>query len=144
MPLAVLGQGETDLCHKAARMFHTAWMITGSNPLMDQWRRCVRAFCGDQGTERGLCDLPRVDDLAKLQAILELHAAHPERRVASDADAFFFPNAILVTGPLHIVWNAFESAVSKVSWWPSLKQATVMLMGFLGIQAFVIAFWKFA
>ena len=132
MPLATLGQGETDLEHKAARVVHAAWMVTGTRPLLDVWRSGVRGFCGDQGTERGLCDMPRVDDLSKVKEVLARHAAAPVQHVASDAASFFFPNAILITGPLHIVWNAFESAVQKVPWWPDLKEATSMLMSFLG------------
>ena len=114
MPLSTCGQGETDLEHKAARTVHTGWMITGCTDSFVSWRQSVRCFCGDQGTERGLCDMPRVDDLEKLQETLQRHLDNPDLLVCSDPDAFFFPRAILVTGPLHIVWKAFEVAVVKV------------------------------
>ena len=42
-------------------------------------------------------------------------------------DLYFFPRLMLVTGPLHILWNAFESSVKSLEMWPAYKKATPSL-----------------
>ena len=132
LPLATLAVGETDLDHKGARVVHTGWLITGEADCFHKWRLSVRGVCSDQGTERAIVDMPRVDDVASLHESLDRIRIAGDTSRISDADSFFFPNAVLVTGPLHILWNAFESAVKSVEWWPEFQADVSALLSFLG------------
>ena len=86
----------------------------------------------DPGAERGLRNMPRAHDPDAITEAVDHHGAHPEFRVSTDLEALLFPLAVLVTGPLHIVWNAFQTALNLVDWWPELKELISAVLSFLG------------
>ena len=47
-------------------------------------------------------------------------------------ESWFFPRAVFVSGPLHIVWNAFESAIKKSPHWEKTKESLAGILAFLG------------
>ena len=109
---AFWGHGETDLAHKGQQVLHFAKLLTGTEEGLRQYRMSVRGMCTDQGTERALCDLPNLTDVAGMAETLERINRKELKLVGSEPNAFLFPVACWVSGPLHIIWNAYESGVS--------------------------------
>jgi hypothetical protein len=79
-------------------------------------------------------DAPNVDDPASVADVLGKISTGEIQLVASEPEAFFFPRAIWVSGPLHVVWNAFEKAVQSTPGWPTFKESLAGILAFLGNQ----------
>ena len=71
-------------------------------------------------------------DLEQVGRILDDHRAGRLELWGSRPEAFWFPNAILVTGPLHIIWNSFERCVTASPIWMSFKEILSAILSFLG------------
>ena len=134
LPLAVVGYGETDLPHKVRAMLHVARLMTGSISALDAWRLSIRGMCTDQGAERGLCDIPFIADPSHVSQVLSDYQEKKIPMLCSEPSTFFFPKAVLITGPLHIVWNAFETAVKQSPSWPNYKETLAAILHLLGHQ----------
>lgn len=134
MPLAVVGYGESDLAHKVAATVHTAHMNTGSPEGLENYRWSVRGVCADQGTEKALVDIPNIEGAAEVQDVLERLQRGDLELLGSQPSAFFYPKAIFVSGPLHILWNAFATHVKLTPEWSSFKETLSAILYFLGHQ----------
>ena len=132
LPLGVLGYGETDIAHKVQVLVHTARLLTGSSSALDAWRHSIRGMCTDQGVERSLCDIPFIQDPALVNQVLDDYKANKVPMLGSEPNAFFFPKAVLITGPMHILWNAFEQCVKRTASWPFFQEILSAILAFLG------------
>ena len=95
-------------------------------------RLSVRGMCTDQGSgERQLVDMPYVDDPALVAMAME-ESAETGDRLSRCAEAFMFPRALWVSGPLHLVWNAFEAAIKESPGWEDIKTQLAHILQFLG------------
>ena len=97
MPLCTLGHGETDFQHKAKALLHTIRMVTGSAENFRCFRWGIRGVCSDQGTERAICDMPRMDSVDAVESLLAAHAGDARGALSINPEAYFFPLAVLVT-----------------------------------------------
>ena len=82
--------------------------------------------------------MPKVTAVADVDRTLVEHADRGVPLSPTNAAAFFLPLALLVTGPLHIVWNAFENAMKGLERWLSFKEflsAILSLLGNAGLRA---------
>ena len=95
-------------------------------------RLSVRGMCTDQGSaERCLVDMPYVDDPERVSAALE-EVARGGEHLTSDPFAFMFPRALWVSGPLHLLWNAFETSIKSSPRWDDTKEQLTAVLHFLG------------
>ena len=127
-----MGYGEGDVAHITRATIHKGKLQTGTPENFYKWRLTFRGLCADQGWEREIADAPNVDDPDKVQDALLQVATGKLRLLGSDPDAFLFPRMLLVTGPLHIVWNSFESACKANPTWPAMKDFLSGVMSVLG------------
>lgn len=98
---------------------------------LDRWRASIRGICSDQGVEVGLCDLPDISRPEEMMKLLQSDGPQDLVQVTAGS-SYFFPNALLVMGPLHIIWNAFESCISGLKVWPEFRELLSGILGFLG------------
>jgi len=132
LPLGVLGYGEANLANKLRLVLHAAKLLTGTPESLSRWRHSVRGLCADQGVERFIADAPNVSDPSLVEDVLARHHAGQLQLHATEPDSFFLPNAVLVSGPLHVAWNAFESAVKAAPEWEPYKEFLSNVLSFLG------------
>ena len=124
MPLVCLGHSEADLPHNMMAMIHSAKLLTGSKAGFDQWRLSLRAAITDQGIERRLAECPYLESPADFHnAIRAMQHGDTDgggpRIPASMPYAYLFPALVQVTGPQHIIWNAFEASIKHLDGWDS-------------------------
>lgn len=131
LPPGALGVGETDLAHKARVLLHTAKLQTGTTAALEAWRLSVRGVCADQGVEHSLVDIAYVEDPDLVARAVE-NMKKGEGPEAHDPMAFFFPRAVLVTGPLHIIWNSFQHCVEHTEGWQEYKSFLAAVLAVLG------------
>ena len=132
LPLGVFGYGEANLANKLRLVLHAAKLLTGTPEGLHRWRHSVRGLCADPGVERFIADAPNVSDPRLVEdAVAKHHAGHLQLH-ATEPDSFFLPNAVLVSGPLHLVWDAFESAVKAAPEWEAYKEFLSNVLSFLG------------
>ena len=106
---APTGYGETDAAHKGQLLIHVARLLTGSDTALEAFRFSVRGMCTDQGSaERALIDMPHVLKPEEVRQTLADYREGKTTLLSSKPMSWFFPRAILITGPMHVYWNAFE------------------------------------
>ena len=49
-----------------------------------------------------------------------------------DRDAYYFPFGMGTTDPMHIIWNAFEKAITTLELWPEYESQLRGCLAFLG------------
>lgn len=129
-PLSCVGYGEKDLAHVLKCTHHQFNLLCGG----DAWDRCRHSVIGihtDQGgVERNIADAPNFKSMAEVEALVAEHSGGGVFR-PRQPDLYMFPRAMKATGPLHICWNAAESAVKARADWPELEALISAALGFL-------------
>ena len=144
MPVTVLGKGQTSTSQKFDKLVHSATLVAGESGL-DTWRREVRGFTTDQGTERKIRQCPishSAEGRDRLDASIAAVSSGAEAFQAQH-DSFFFPNALEMTGHLHVFWNSFQKGCLSFSEdWPlydSILRCVCKLVGNLSNSQCFIA-----
>ena len=52
--------------------------------------------------------------------------------MAAVPEMYFFPRMLLVTGPLHICWNAYKTVIQASTLWEKLLDCLREFLAFLG------------
>lgn len=121
-----LTQSAPDLQQSAIRfeqtMHNKAQFSVRAHSHLESYKACVLGLpevgmLSDQGVERGLADIPNTDDSQKIQELLADTASGKKTMLAAEPETFFWPRLLSVTGPLHIIWNAFARVVQISPEW---------------------------
>ena len=115
LPCTTMSHGHGTIGDIAHRMLWVLILICGR--FIDLFRSQVRSWLSDQSTERKLLTSP-----ARI-----LHDVCPEKCMTSvDADSTepLLPHALEILDHCHILMNALETAVKKLSWWQSMKETS--------------------
>ena len=131
LPLAVVGHGEKDVAHKARVVMHVAKLLTGTPHALLRWRNSIVGLCTDQGSERALADMPNCDEPSQLAEIID-DLQHSGNEIMRNPKTYFFPRALWVSGPMHIIWNGCEAAIKASPGWDQFKDVLGAIAGFLG------------
>jgi len=110
-----MGHGEGDVAHKAGIIIHKGELFTGAPVLFSKWRWCQRGVCADQGWEREVADSPNVNDTDQVRRALQQLASGEVKLIGSNPEAYLFPCMLFVTGPMHILWNAYETSCTAIT-----------------------------
>ena len=89
-------------------------------------------MCADQGVEKGIADVPNVENPEQIQQILTQVRTGQRQMLATKPDSYFFPVLLLITGPMHILWNSFETAIKMTKGWQSYKPFLAAVLSVLG------------
>jgi len=89
-------------------------------------------MCSDQGLERLIVDSPNIDQPDEVEAVLDQHRPGALRLLASEPDKHFMPNAVLMSGPLHVVRNAYKAAIKSAPGWDEYKEVFSAMLALLG------------
>ena len=130
LPLSVLGVGETSLGQKVKRVIHAGKLWAGEKH-WDTFRYGIRGMCSDQGTEKALCDCPNVDKPEHVARAL-MKMQDPGWDSSPLEVDWLFPRALWVAGPLHQIWNAFETAIKASPRWNAFEVFLKAMLAFLG------------
>ena len=79
-----------------------------------------------------MVDIPHIEDAEHVNRILVDYKAQRISMLSSEPTAFFFPRAVLITGPMHVLWNGFEHAVKRGPSWAGFKETLASILAFLG------------
>lgn len=126
MPPVFLGMRGMDLAHKTDASVHQSWLEYGPT---HKSLRCslhaVRTVLTDLGCERGIANYW---DIASFYM-----SSHRDHATISDADrnAFLYPNAIGVPGPLHIIDWLLREMLDTMSFWPALLKRIKLIAQYL-------------
>ena len=139
LPIMAVGHGDSDLPHKVSMALHVAKLMAGVGPELFTWRCSFRGCCPDQGVERGIVDAPYVEDRdpAQCMALLQAWADGEVPMLATKPEAYLFPRCLLITGPCHVGWNAYKSAVIAQPSWDkelSILKAVMTILGQRGLR----------
>lgn len=125
LPVSVLGRGKANTSHKLCKAVRSIKLNTGRDGF-DAWRRSIRGFASDQGTERRLRWCPHAEGPASALAARDAAAAITAgtTTLADASEHMFMPEALDTAGHLHIIWNALENAVlSGLPQWSAWYEA---------------------
>ena len=129
LPVSVLGVGEASFAKKLESVSHQVTMVCGDAEQHSVFRKSIFGVMSDQaGTERQFADCGKVHNPEVADAVV----ARTESDAGPDADAYYFENGVGVTDPMHIIWNAFEDAVTKLACWSDYKEKLSGCLAFLG------------
>ena len=118
-----MGYGEGDLAHKLRAMTHAAKVRTGSDTALRAWRWAQVGACTDQGgADKLLADTPCLTSPDSAAEIARQLMECGSKLSASEIDSYMFPRMIHCTGPLHITWNAYQSACQASEGWGSFEE----------------------
>ena len=132
-PAGCLGFGDGDLAHKMRVLTHAARLRTGSEEGFRAWRWAQVGSCTDQGgADKLIADAPCIADDDSVFEVAQSLQEAGTRVPPTDADKFLFPRMIHCTGPLHIVWNAYKTAVIECPGWSRFEDIVRASCAFLG------------
>eukprot|EP00435_Cladocopium_sp_Y103_P039770 s2160_g10.t1 len=117
-PALTLGKGEASVAQKARLLVHSCCLEYGSGQL-SLWRRQVFSFLSDQGTERHLPQFA-VNLEGNLAEFCQNLARAPSS--ASADDPLLMPQALLMPGLLHILFNGLEEAMVQLPEWKQMER----------------------
>ncbi len=135
IPLGCLGLGAADISHKLRVLVHHAKLKTGSDRALENWRWTRIGLVTDQGTERLLADSPNILGIQDVEQVLTEYRAGRLELLPSKPENWLFPRLVGVTGPLHIAWNAYETAVKGSAKWDEHETFLRSVLYFLGTKA---------
>lgn len=118
MPVTVLGKQHTSTQHKYKKLLHSATLVAGLEGL-DSWRMAVKGYTSDQGTERCIRQCPysrSPEDVERVKAAVEAMKGGVSS-FDQHHDLYFLPQALEISGHLHIIWNAFKRSVLSLEEW---------------------------
>ena len=74
--------------------------------------------------------MPKCDNEERIAEVIADRKDNGDELVRQP-DAFFFPRALWVSGPMHICWNAFESACKTSPHWEQTQEVLAAILSFL-------------
>eukprot|EP00969_Alexandrium_andersonii_P044253 1941894-Alexandrium_andersonii.AAC.1 len=131
-PTGRVGFGEGGLAHKLRILVHAAKVRAGSDAGFEAWRRGQVGACADQGVERLIANAPYVADQSSVARIARDTQESGSSLPPNDPASFMFPRMLHCTGPLHIVWNAYQSSCTRSHGWESFEEVLKAVCAFLG------------
>ena len=126
---STLGSGEGDLPHKFHCLHHQMLLRTGGSKRLELYRWSRVAMLSDQGTEKGLESVPYFEDHERMVADVRSGTSAP---LPSEPEKFYWPRMLGYSGPMHIVWNAFRSAIEGSALWDWFRSVFAAMLEVLG------------
>ena len=122
MPVMTLARGETRTYVKAQRL-RSAIILENGQDHFDVYRRQVKGWVSDQGTEKGIPHWPMGNGqrMNELVAGLQEPGAGVEAVVQGTAEAFL-PNSFSHPGMLHILFNSLEETCKSCPRWDQVEK----------------------
>lgn len=118
---------------KTVKLIWQASLESGAK--LETWRRQVKGFLSDQGTERLVTKAPFFDstDQESIRATVQkLQSGEATVNDASVRQTYFLPSCLEHIGHKHVIFNALESAVESQHEWSEFKVGLAALLKLLG------------
>ena len=137
--LTVFGYGAGSLTYKYRNLLHGICLKCSNDQEVDSYRESVVGWTSDQGTEYKISDIavaqpPNRELLLKASRDIGCREAFLQTDACAQKH-FLFPWCLAMTGHLHLISNALESAVTKCRIWTQVKHGIQGLLGFLNSRA---------
>lgn len=134
LPVSTLGYGRASLPHKVRNIiFSSLLLVPPTESAFEEWRRSVRSFVSDQGTERKICDVAAVGAFIPGNVIETLDSLdRGDVPLHTNSEAYLFPYALQVDDVCHVMFNALEGALTLAGVWGDFEKDLRALTGFLG------------
>ena len=137
--LTVFGHGAASLTYKYRNLLHGICLKCSDDQEVDSYRESVVGWTSDQGTEYKISDIafaqpPNRELLLKASRDIGCREAFLQTDACAQKH-FLFPWCLAMTGHLHLISNALESAVTKCRIWTQVKHGIQGLLGFLNSRA---------
>ena len=139
--ITTLGRGETRTFLKACRLRHAIVLENGPD-YEDTYRAQVKGWVSDQGTEKGLPQMPVSGDPAELQALAALldveggeAEANVENLVQGTSKGLLW-NSFRHLGMMHIMFNALQESCKAPPRWDSFEKQLAAISKLLRDRSF--------
>ena len=141
MVITTLGRGETRTFLKACRLRHAIVLENGPD-YGDTYRAQVKGWVSDQGTEKGVPQMPVSGDPAELQALAALldvegggAEANVENLVQGTSKGLLW-NSFRHLGMMHIMFNALQESCKASPRWDSFEKQLAAISKLLRDRSF--------